>query len=82
MRNHHSTSAFPAEEEYRVGPGPPPKEHQWKPGPNPLWGAPRIHGELLKRAVERRQVHGQAKRAAKPGMAQRAAKPGMAHLSA
>ena len=36
---------------------------------NPLWGAPRIHGELLKRAVERRQVHGQAKRAAKPGMA-------------
>src|SRR5881275_818781 len=30
---------------------------------NPLWGAPRIHGELLKlgfEAVERREVHGQA----------------------
>jgi len=41
---------------------------------NPLWGAPRIHGELLKlgfdvRAVERRQVHGQATRATQPGMA-------------
>jgi hypothetical protein len=41
---------------------------------NPLWGAPRIHGELLKlgfggRAVECRQIHGQATRAAKPGMA-------------
>ena len=32
---------------------------------NPLWGAPRIHGELLKlgfegRSVERREVHGHA----------------------
>src|SRR4029434_11183827 len=28
---------------------------------NPLWGAPRIHGELLKLgSVERRQIHGQA----------------------
>ena len=40
---------------------------------NPLWGAPRIHGELLKlgfegRAVERRQVLGQATRAAEPGV--------------
>ena len=45
---------------------------------NPLWGAPRIHGELLKlgyevRAVQRCEVHGQA---AWP------AKSGMAHLSA
>jgi Family of unknown function (DUF5681) len=31
-RNNFSTSASPAEEEYRVGPGRPPKEHQWKPG--------------------------------------------------
>ena len=40
---------------------------------NPLWGAPRIHGELLKLgfevAVERRQVHGQTAGAAQPGMA-------------
>lgn len=32
MRNHHSTSAPCAEDEYKVGPGRPPKEHQWKPG--------------------------------------------------
>lgn len=32
MRNHHSTSAPSAEDEYKVGPGRPPKEHQWKPG--------------------------------------------------
>jgi Family of unknown function (DUF5681) len=31
-RNNFSTSAPPAEEEYRVGPGRPPKEQQWKPG--------------------------------------------------
>jgi hypothetical protein len=38
---------------------------------NPLWGAPRIHGELLKLGfvVERRQVHGQTAGAAQPGMA-------------
>ena len=30
--NNFSASAPPAEEEYRVGPGRPPKEHQWKPG--------------------------------------------------
>jgi hypothetical protein len=40
---------------------------------NPLWGTPRIHGELLKlgfevAAVERRQVHGQMA-AAPAGMA-------------
>jgi transposase InsO family protein len=40
---------------------------------NPLWGAPRIHGELLKtryryRSDERSQVYGQAKRAAVPGL--------------
>src|SRR5215471_6252238 len=40
---------------------------------NPLWGAPRIHGELLKLgfqscAVECRQIHGQAAWAAKPRM--------------
>src|SRR5438876_5249912 len=30
---------------------------------NPLWGAPRIHGELFRgRSVERREVHGQAMR--------------------
>lgn len=28
----HNTPAPPAEEEYRVGPGRPPKEYQWKPG--------------------------------------------------
>ena len=32
MGNNVSSSAPPAEEEYRVGPGRPPKEHQWKPG--------------------------------------------------
>ena len=31
-RNNISSSAPPAEEEYRVGPGRPPKEHRWKPG--------------------------------------------------
>jgi hypothetical protein len=37
---------------------------------NPLWGAPRIHGELLKLgSVERRQIHGQAGWTAKSGMA-------------
>src|ERR1700730_18463129 len=41
---------------------------------NPLWGAPRIHGELLKLGFEVaqssvRQVHGQAAGAAQPGMA-------------
>jgi hypothetical protein len=40
---------------------------------NPLWGAPRIHGELLKLgfavgAVECCQIHGQAAWAAKSGM--------------
>jgi len=40
---------------------------------NPLWGAPRIHGELLQarlrgRSVERREVHGQAMWTAVPGM--------------
>jgi hypothetical protein len=30
--NISSSSAPPAEEEYRVGPGRPPKEHRWKPG--------------------------------------------------
>jgi hypothetical protein len=45
---------------------------------NPLWGAPRIHGELLKLGFE----------VAQPSVAKildqatRAAKPGMAHLSA
>jgi hypothetical protein len=41
---------------------------------NPLWGAPRIHGELLKlgfevRSVQSREVHGQAMWTAAPGMA-------------
>ena len=40
---------------------------------NRLWDAPRIHGELLKLdskfSNRRRQIHGQAPRAAKPGMA-------------
>ena len=42
---------------------------------NPLWGAPRIHGELLKlgfefvQGAQRRQVHGQATWAAKSGVA-------------
>jgi Family of unknown function (DUF5681) len=31
-RNNISSSPSPAEEEYRVGPGRPPKQHQWKPG--------------------------------------------------
>ena len=41
---------------------------------NPLWGAPRIHGELLKLgfrgfSIDRRQIHGQTAAAAEPGMA-------------
>jgi hypothetical protein len=44
---------------------------------NPLWGAPRIHGELLKLGFEVAQSS-----VAKHGQATRAAKPGMAHLSA
>ena len=32
MRNNAFPSAPAAEEEYKVGPGRPPKEHQWKPG--------------------------------------------------
>jgi hypothetical protein len=50
---------------------------------NLLWGAPRIHGELLKLgfsvAQSRRQVHGQAPRASKSGMADLSAKPGAGH---
>ena len=44
---------------------------------NPLWGAPRIHGELLKLGFEVAQSS-----VAKHGQATRAARPGMAHLSA
>jgi hypothetical protein len=43
---------------------------------NPLWGVPRIHGELLKlgfsvaqSSVAKYQIHVQAARTAKPGMA-------------
>ena len=40
---------------------------------NPLWGAPRIHGELLKLGFEVAQstvaIHGQATGTAKSGMA-------------
>jgi hypothetical protein len=40
---------------------------------NPLWGAPRIHGELLKLGIEVAQssveVHGQTTAAARSGMA-------------
>ena len=32
MRNRRSTSALSAEDEYKVGPGRPPKKYQWKPG--------------------------------------------------
>jgi hypothetical protein len=46
---------------------------------NPLWGAPRIHGELLKLGFEVAQSmvanHGQAMGAAEPGMAQVSAEP-------
>ena len=45
---------------------------------NPLWGAPRIHGELLKLGFEVAQSS-VAKYMLKPT---RTAKPGMAHLSA
>ena len=41
-RNNMSSSAPPAEEEYRVGPGLPPKEHRWKPGQS---GNPRAPSE-------------------------------------
>jgi hypothetical protein len=51
---------------------------------NPLWGAPRIHGELLKlgvrdRAVGRCQVHGPATRSTKSGMAHLSAQPRARH---
>jgi hypothetical protein len=47
---------------------------------NPLWGAPRIHGELLKLGFEVAQssvakVHGQATRSSKSGMAHLSAEP-------
>jgi hypothetical protein len=45
---------------------------------NPLWGAPRIHGELLKLGFE----VAQSSVAKYIGQATRAAQPGMAHLSA
>ena len=44
---------------------------------NPLWGAPRIHGELLKLGFEVAQSS-----VAKYGQAMRPAVPGMAHLPA
>src|SRR6266436_682999 len=48
---------------------------------NPLSGAPRIHGELLKLgvAVAHRQVHGQAAWAAEPGMVHFSAQPRAGH---
>jgi len=51
---------------------------------NSLWGAPRIHGELLKLGfavaqIKRCQVHGQAAWSAKSGMADLPAKPGAGH---
>jgi hypothetical protein len=51
---------------------------------NLLWGAPRIHGELLKLGFELAQsnvakVHGQAPRASKSGMADLSAKPRTGH---
>ena len=48
---------------------------------NLLWGAPRIHGELLKLgfSVKCRQVYGQATRASKSGMADLSAKPRAGH---
>jgi hypothetical protein len=49
---------------------------------NLLWGAPRIHGELLKlgfSVAQCRQVHGQATRASKSGMADLSAKPRAGH---
>ena len=51
---------------------------------NFLWGAPRIHGELLKLGFSVaqsscRQVHGQATRASKSGMADLSAKPRAGH---
>jgi hypothetical protein len=51
---------------------------------NQLWGAPRIHGELLKlgfrcRSINRRQVHGQATRTSRSGMADLSAKPRARH---
>ncbi len=39
---------------------------------NPLWGSPRIHGNCSSsalRSLKRRQIHGEAARAAKPGVA-------------
>ena len=44
---------------------------------NPFWGAPRIHGDLLKFGFE----VAQSSVAKYIGQATRAAKPGMAHLS-
>ena len=35
---------------------------------NPLWGAPRIHGELLKLGIEGRQIHGKAQPATIAGL--------------
>jgi hypothetical protein len=51
---------------------------------NPLWGAPRIHGELLKLGFEVAQssvaeVHGQAMWTAVPGMAHLPAQPRHGH---
>jgi hypothetical protein len=51
---------------------------------NPLWGAPRIHGELLKLGFEVAQssvakVHGQATRSSKSGMAHLSAEPRAGH---
>src|SRR5262245_58400633 len=50
---------------------------------NPLWGAPRIHGELLKLGFEVAQssvaIHGQAARAFKSGVAHLCAQPRAGH---
>ena len=52
--------------------------------PNPLWGAPRIHGELLKLGIEISQsysceVHGAKTRCAFPDLAQLLAQSGRRH---
>ena len=61
-RNNISSSAPPAEEEYRVGPGRPPKEYTWKPGRRPAGARmarthPHCHGSGRWIRVRRHNVY-------------------------
>ena len=58
-RDNAPASVPPAEEKYRVGPGRPPKEHQWQPGKS---GNPRGAKRKRRSLIPELNMEGQAAR--------------------